>query len=115
MNISTPQVRTTTYQSSFFPASIKDWNDLDLEARNSVSIEAFKEYQKKNSGYKTKRLFSRYSNKAAVNHTRIRLGLSGLASQRHDYNHIDDPKCQTCHARCEDPAHYFLLCPSYEL
>jgi hypothetical protein len=115
MNISTPQTRTTTYQRSFFPASIKDWNDLDLVARNSVSIDAFKEYHKRNSGFKTRRLFSKYSNKAAVNHTRIRLGLSGLASQRHDYNHIDDPKCQSCHARCEDPVHYFLLCPSYEL
>ena len=115
MDITTPKVRTTTYQRSFFPNSIKEWNELKLTARNSVSIEAFKEYQKKNSGFKSNKLFSRYSGRAAVNHTRIRLGLSGLASQRHDYNHIDDPRCLTCNATCEDPIHYFLLCPTYEI
>ena len=115
MDITTPQVRTTTYQKSFFPKSIKEWNELEINARKSVSISAFKEYQKKNSGFKTNKLFNRYSNKAAVNHTRIRLGLSGLASQRHDYNHIDDPRCLSCNATREDPTHYFLLCPTYEI
>jgi hypothetical protein len=37
-----------------------------------------------------------------------------LASQRKDYNHIENPKCPTCNAKCEDPTHYFLLCPTYE-
>jgi hypothetical protein len=42
------------------------------------------------------------------------LGLSGLASQRFEYKHIDDPKCQKCNAKVEDPAHYFLACPAYK-
>jgi hypothetical protein len=115
MNITTPQVRTTTYQSSFFPKSINEWNNLELVARQSVSISAFKEYYKKKSGCKPNKLFSKYSTRAAINHTRIRLGLSGLASQRHDYNHIDNPECIKCRATCEDPIHYFLLCPNYEI
>jgi hypothetical protein len=28
MNITQPQTKTTTYQKSFFPQSIKDWNNL---------------------------------------------------------------------------------------
>jgi hypothetical protein len=114
MNVTTPQTRTTTYQQSYFPKSIKEWNDLEVSVRSCLSIDSFKEHQKKTSGYKSNPLFRKYSTKAAINHTRIRLGLSGLSSQRHDYNHIDDPKCLTCDATCEDPAHYFLLCPTYE-
>jgi hypothetical protein len=115
MNITTPQMRTTTYQQSFFPKSIKEWNELDMIARGCPSIDSFKELHKKRNIYKSNPLFRKYSNKSAVNQTRIRLGLSGLSSQRHDYNHIDNPKCLTCHATCEDPPHYFLLCPTYEV
>jgi hypothetical protein len=43
----------------------------------------------------------------------MRLGLSGLSSHRHDYNHINNPKCPTCAAKKEDPTHYFLLCPTF--
>ena len=85
-----------------------------MSARGCPSIDSFKEYQKKNSGFKTNPLFNKYSTKESINQTRIRLGLSGLSSQRHDYNHIDSPKCLSCNARREDPTHYFLLCPTYE-
>jgi hypothetical protein len=114
MDITMPQMRNTTYQKSCFPSSIKDWNELEKSARACPSIESFKKYQKKNCPYKSNHLFSKYSTKASINHTKIRLGLSGLSSQRHDYNHIDTPECMNCNARCEDPAHYFLLCPTYE-
>jgi hypothetical protein len=114
MNITTLHTRTTTYQQSFFPKSIKDWNELEMPARACPSIDSFKEYQKKRSGFKINPLFRKFSSRAATNHTRIRLGLSGLSSQRHDYNLIDNAKCLTCHARREDAAHYFLLCPTYE-
>jgi hypothetical protein len=43
----------------------------------------------------------------------MRLGLSGLSAHRFNYNHIKDPKCTTCGAKSEDPAHFFLLCPTY--
>jgi hypothetical protein len=116
MNISAPQIRTTSYQKSFFPQSIRDWNGLDLKLRNATSIDSFKDCQKKeiNLKYKTNPLFHHNNSKEAINHTRIRLGLSGLASQRFDYNHIDNPKCTRCSEKIEDPIHFFLLCPVYE-
>jgi hypothetical protein len=110
LDITTFQTRTTTYQKSFFPQSVKDWNGLDKTLR---AINTFKDHQKKNAGYKTNKLFHHRSNAPAINHTRIRLGLSGLSSQRFDYKHIDDPKCIRCGAKREDPIHYFLLCPAY--
>jgi hypothetical protein len=116
MNISAPQTRTTTYQKSFYPQSIRDWNGMDPELRNAKSINAFKDRQRKivNSKFKTNSLFHHSNTNEAINHTRIRLGLSGLAFQRYDYNHIDDPKCTRCSEKSEDPLHFFLICPVFE-
>ena len=38
---------------------------------------------------------------------------AGMSSQRCDYNHTQDPKCQTCGAKIEDLQHFFLTCPTY--
>jgi hypothetical protein len=113
MNITTPLPKTVTYQKSFFPQSIKDWNNLPQQTREATSLASFKDYQKKTTGYKTNPNYHHNSSKAAINHTRIRLGLSGLSSQRFNYNHIPNPQCLTCGAANEDPIHYFLLCPTY--
>jgi hypothetical protein len=113
MNISTPQIRTSAYQKSFYPQTITDWNQLDQETREIRSINTFKELQITKCGFKTNKLYQDNSTKAAINHTRIRLGLSGLSSQRCDYNHIDNPKCNYCNSPREDPIHYFLLCPTF--
>ena len=112
-NVTMPQIRTSTYQNSFFLQSIKNWNKLSKKDRELGTICTFKEHQNKRSGFKNNHLYHLYSSRAATNHTRIRLGLSGLASQRCDYKHIEDPKCQKCNAKVEDPAHYFLACPIY--
>jgi hypothetical protein len=113
-DITTFQTKTTTYQKSFFPQSVKDWNGLDRTMRSIKTLDTFKDHQKKNAGFKTTKLYHHRSNAPAINHTRIRLGLSGLASQRFDYNHIDDPRCIKCGAKREDPIHYFLTCPVFE-
>jgi hypothetical protein len=113
MNITTPQQRTATYQNSFFPQTIKDWNNLDRASRTLPSIGSFKEFLRKSTGLNTNKLFHHDSSKAAISQTRMRLGLSGLSSHRHDYNHINNPKCLTCSAKKEDPTHYFLLCPTF--
>jgi hypothetical protein len=113
MDITTPLPKTVTYQKSFFPQSITDWNNLTMNIRDLPSINSVKEHQKKKCGSKTNPLYHHDSSKAAINHTRIRLGLSALGSQRFDYNHINDPRCLTCGARNEDLTHYFMLCPTY--
>jgi hypothetical protein len=113
MNISTPPQRTSTYQNSFFPKTIKDWNNLDRAVRLLPSVDSFKDHLKKTISPKINKLYHHDCNKAAISQTRMRLGLSGLSSHRHDYNHINDPKCPTCAAKSEDPLHYFLLCPTY--
>jgi hypothetical protein len=113
MNITTPQQRTTTYQKSFFPQTIKDWNDLDKPTRLLPSNKSFKEFLKKSTGFKTNKLYHHDMSKSAISHTRMRLGLSGLSAHRHDYHHIDNPQCPTCGAKTEDLSHYFLICPTF--
>jgi hypothetical protein len=115
MNITVPPIKTTTYQKSFFPSSIKNWNELDKKTREIRTLDTFKDHQKKGSGFKTVKLYSHFSNKAAINHTRLRLGLSGLAFQRYEYNHIDNPKCPNCNATPEDLIHYFIICRHYRI
>jgi hypothetical protein len=115
MNITVPIQRTTTYQKSFFPQSIKDWNNLERKIRQSTSINNFKEKLKATSNQKPNPLYHHNNNKAAINQTRIRLGLSALSSQRFDYNHINTPKCNFCNAKVEDPCHYFMTCPTFAL
>jgi hypothetical protein len=114
-NITAPQTRTATFQNSFYPQSIDDWNKLDLQTRQVKTIETFKEHQKRNCGYRMNTLYHQYPSKAVTNHTRLRLGLSGLASHRCDYNHIDNPKCPLCTSKREDPIHYFLTCPAHAM
>jgi hypothetical protein len=99
LNVTVPQQRTTTYHNSFIPQTIKDWNELSNTFRQAVSLDVFKDLLKHLAGFKINKLFHHESNKAAINLTRIRLGLSGLSSQRHDYNHIDNRKCTPCGAK----------------
>jgi hypothetical protein len=115
MNITVPVQRTTTYQKSFFPQSIKDWNNLDNKLRQAPSIETFKDQLKATSNQKPNPLYHHNNNRAAIQQTRMRLGLSALSSQRFDYNHIDNPTCNFCNANMEDPCHYFMTCPSFSL
>jgi hypothetical protein len=115
VNVTMPQVRTTTYQKSFFPQTINDWNELGRTTREVRSLSTFKEKIKLTAGYELNSLYQKSNGKAAVNQTRMRLGLSGLSSQRYDYNHIKDPKCQSCNSKTEDPVHFFLLCPTHTI
>ena len=37
-----PRCNTTTYQQSYFPRTIRDWNSISIEARQAATIETFK-------------------------------------------------------------------------
>jgi hypothetical protein len=114
MNITAPLQRTTTYQKSFFPQTISDWNSLPLNTREIPTINSFKDTLKKATNPKPNKLYHHSNSPEAINHTRMRLGLSGLSAHRYEYKHIDDPKCLICNARTESPLHYFILCPAYQ-
>jgi hypothetical protein len=108
-NIALPMGTRSAYVNSFMPSAVRLWNSLDTDLKNSSSLDSFK-YNLKKKAVKKVKLYSRFNGHSAINHTRMRLGLSALKAQRHAYNHVDSPKCDFCGARSEDPMHYFLQC-----
>jgi hypothetical protein len=112
-NISLPAGNKKGYTNSFFPSTIRLWNKLDQNIKGRPSIDSFKYHLKKKKCLKKNKLYSNHSGVRAINHTRMRLGLSGLKDQRRSYNHVDNSTCDFCGARKEDAMHYLLQCPSF--
>ena len=103
-------------RNSFLFSTMRLWNAMNPALRSSYSIEHFRLNIKKQHSRTTlffPNLYSRFIDKAAVNHTRIRLGLSALNFQRFQYNFVDNMSCDKCGARGEDAAHLLFHCPAY--
>ena len=116
MSLPTPSARLSCVRNSFLNSSIKSWNSLDKIIRSSPSYFSFKSKllkRSKSNSHFNPILYSHFLGKAAVNHTRMRLGLSALNSQRYKYNMVPSPSCERCGAPQEDPYHIFFVCPAY--
>ena len=112
-NISTGHsMKKRYYLKSFIPSSIKTWNETNVELR-SLDGEQFKTKLALSYNEHLNTVFLMGNDKAALNHSRIRMGLSALNAQRHSYNFIPSGICHKCNAKSEDTVHYFLVCPSY--
>ena len=105
-DIRVPLSRTISFRNSFIPSSIRLWNAVDPSFQNCSSLSSFK---------KANPLFSHGKGRGPVYHARIRMGLRALNQQRHKYNFIHHALCNSCNYRNEDPVHYFLECPTYQL
>ena len=87
------------FYESFFPSSIRLWNNLNFNLRDIQSLNEFKS--------KLNRKISKNFNKAclwhtansAVQHSRMRMGLSALNSQHKAYNFISEDLCPNCHEK----------------
>ena len=77
--------RLSCVRNSFLFSTMRLWNAMNPALRCNCSIEHFKLNLTKQHLRTTPffpHLYSRFIGKAAVNHTRIRLGLSALSLQR---------------------------------
>ena len=98
----------------YIPSTIKLWNSLKPEIRNSPSVNSFKSNLKKI--YDQCQLYKPYLKGKGSGHihlSRTRMGLSALNFQRYHKNLIDDPTCPSCNLRSEKICHFLLECPSY--
>jgi hypothetical protein len=109
-NISLPPGKKTGYSNSYMPSTIRMWNRLSPATKGRGSLNSFKFHLKKTTCRKKSKLYSKFNGAKAINHTRMRLGLSGLKSQRHDYKHVPLPTCDYCGARREDVMHFMFQC-----
>ena len=102
--------RTQTYQSSFLPSTIHDWNSLPSTTKQKPSLESFKSALNKNM-VKPSPLFNLGTRSGQILHTRLRLGCSSLNFDLFRRSLIDSSLC-TC-GQVETVNHFLLHCPKY--
>jgi hypothetical protein len=76
-------------------------NKLDRSIKERDSVESFKYHLRKAKCLTKNKLYPKFSGAKAINHTRLRLGLSSLKAHRYAYNHIPTANCGICGA-CRD-------------
>ena len=102
--------RAQLYHRSFLPSSIRAWNDLSLEVRQSNSIQSFK-YQLNKKLKKPPKHYYIGNRISQIQHTRLRTDGSSL--NRHFFSkNIGDSLHCVCGA-VETIKHYFFECQRY--
>jgi hypothetical protein len=113
-NFTTPLSRLTLYQKSFFPATLKLWNDLDIIIRNSPSVHIFKRKLKLKYVQFPRPPTYHFTGNRNLNilHAKLRQNCSPLRSDLFRSNLIENPIC-SCGVGAETTEHYFLYCTKY--
>ena len=109
-----PFIRKEIFSKSYFPKTIREWNNMSNEIKASGSLNIFKSKLKEiYEPNKSNPLFGYGHGWSKINHCRIRLGLSHLQNQLFKYHLIESPFCEQieCNNIQETPKHFFLECP----
>ena len=111
--------RTEYFANSFFPYTIKEWNNLSPEIRKSVSYEVFKNSLLKFIRPSPNSLFNVSDSLGIKLLTRLRLGLSHLREYKFNHNFQDTiaamfhlPLC-SCSLGSESTTNFFLRCQNF--
>ena len=111
-----PFVRREIFSISYFPKTIREWNNLSNEIKASGSLKIFKSKLKEiYEPNKSNPLLDYVYSWSQVNHCRIRLGLSHLRQHLFNYHLTESPFCEQieCPNVPETPEHFFLEYPRY--
>lgn len=106
-----PRFRLSLTNSSFLPSTLRNWNTLDLNVRNSSTYSVFKRAVR-DKQIDTSSWFSYGERKLNIIHTKLRYDNSGLNYDLYRFNLTDNPGC-TCGFPCENSFHFFMECPLY--
>jgi hypothetical protein len=107
--------RLVTYSQSFFPNAVRLWNSFSQAITDSPSVASFKHnYLKETPRPTANPLYYRGGRRAAVTHSRMRIGCSSLnADLNRELHVIDSPACTCATGEEETAEHYFLQCQTY--
>ena len=111
-NIVVQQCRTSYLQNSFFPSTIRLWNNLPQDIKDSNNLNTFKKAL--TSFYHNNKIPKYYNigtRQGQIFHARLRMRCSTLKQHLYLRNLDLDPYC-TC-GEIESTAHYLLYCPNY--
>ena len=102
------------FKNSFFLSTIIEWNNLDLNLRNSDTYGTFKNVILKFIRPSPNSVFECHNLQGIKFLRRLRLGLSHLREHKfkHSFQNSLSPLCK-CGAEVESTTHFLLHCPIY--
>ena len=113
-NFQVPFTRSCSFDSSFFPSTLRLWNGLDISVRNSPTLLEFKsKLWNESQRDKASGILSIGERKFIIISTRIRHNCSNLNADLHRVNIVPSPSC-SCSANFETAQHYFFECRNFE-
>ena len=107
LNVPSLSARTQLYSSSFRPQTVRDWNSLTIDLRNSPPRSVFKP-SLNHQANKSTQLFNAGPRHLQILHTRLRLDCSSLNCDLYRRNLVESQHCD-CGA-VETPTHVLLSC-----
>lgn len=114
-NYEIPFTRLCSFETSYFPSTLKSWNDLDTQIRTLPTLKQFKSNIRKKSDMHTDKLNNYLmagERKFNVILTRIRHKCSSLKADLCNVNIIPYSIC-SCGAQSETADHFFFECNLY--
>ena len=109
--VTTFYYRRDIFKYSYFPATIMEWNKLDVTLRKFESLPYFRNALLKIDRPTAKPIYNIHNPIGLKLLTRLRLGLSHLNEHKFKHNFQDciNPLC-TCSLEIESLSHFFLHC-----
>ena len=108
-----PQNRTTSFQRSFVPSTIRLWNNLPENIRILTQHNQFKRAVFKQMGPSRPPKYYELGTKIGnILHTKLRLGISDLNSHLFEIQKSDTTACRCGHTQ-ENVQHFICQCPNY--
>ena len=104
--------RTTSYHKSFFPTTIKQWNQLPETTRNLSHKKYRKQIREQLGPPVPPNYYISGTKEGNILHTRIRNGMTHLNSHLYRIQKCPTPAC-SCGYPDESPRHFILSCPNY--
>ena len=104
--------RTNQYYYSFLPSTVRAWNNLPVEIKQSASVQCFKNSLKNHRQPQIPKYYYVGSRRAQVLHTRLRTNCSSLNLHLFLKNITDSPLCRC--GSIENTEHFFLYCRYYQ-
>ena len=113
-NITPFKVTHNFFKNSFFPSVINEWNNLDLEIRNSASLDIFKKHLLNFIRSNSKNVFNINNPLGLKPLSRLRIGFSHLKEHKfkHNFPYSVNPLCSWGN-EIESIVDFFLHCPNF--
>ena len=86
-NIQQINTKKTYFYTSFFPSTIREWNNLNIDTQDALSFELFKSRLKGKISFNKAYLWG--NDRASVNLSRAWMGLSALNQQRKAFSSLN--------------------------